>query len=76
MAWGAALRVATVLGVAVAGVGPLGHAGATLGVLAVVAGLTVEGVFLERVSQRQVMSRLPESRPIRPEALSSEGVTG
>ena len=73
---GAALRVATVLGVAVVGLGPLGHAGATLGVLAAVAGLTVEGIFLERVSQRQVMSRLPESRPIRPEGLSSKGVPG
>ena len=74
--WGAGLRVATVLAVAMAGLGPLGYAGATLGVLSVVAGLTVEGIFLERVSHREVMSHLPESRPTRPEVLSSEGVTG
>ena len=73
--WGAALRVASVLAVAVVGLGPLGHAGATLGVLSVVVGLAVEGVFLERVSRRHVMSTLPESRPDRHRALSSEGVT-
>ena len=74
--WGAALRVATVFSVALAGLGPLGDAGATLGVLSVAAGLTVEGVFLERVSQKQVMSVLPESRPTRPNVLSSQGVVG
>ena len=74
--WGAALRVATVCAVAIAGLGPLGYAGATLGVLSAVTGLTVEGIFLEHVSHRQVMSRLPESRPIRPELLSTEGVSG
>ena len=73
--WGATLRVASVLAVAVAGLGPLGEAGATLGVLSVVIGLVVEGVFLERVFRRQVMSTLPESRPSRRSALSSEGVT-
>ena len=73
--WGAALRVASVLAVAVVGLGPLGHAGATLGVLSVVVGLAVEGVFLERVSRRHVMSTLPESRPDRHRALSSQGVT-
>ena len=76
VAWGAVLRVATVLAVAVAGLAPLGYAGATLGVMSAVAGLTVEGIFLERVSHKQVMSRLPESRPIRPELLSTEGVSG
>ena len=76
VAWGAALRVTIVYAVAIAGLGPLGYAGATLGVLSAVAGLTVEGIFLERVSHRQVMSRLPESRPIRPELLSTEGVSG
>ena len=74
--WGAVLRVVTVLVVAVSGLGPLGYAGATLGVISAVAGLTVEGIFLERVSHRQVMSRLPESRPIRSELLSTEGVSG
>ena len=74
--WGAALRVATVLAVAIAGLGPFGNAGATLGVLSAVAGLTVEGFFLERVSHRQVMSLLPESRPTRSNVLSSEGVAG
>ena len=73
--WGAALRVASVFVVAVVGLRPLGHAGATLGVLSAVVGLAVEGVFLERVSRRQVMSMLPESRPSRPEVLSSEGAT-
>ena len=73
--WGAALRVASVLAVAVVGLGPLGHAGATLGVLSAAFGLAVEGVFLKRVSHRQVVSKLPESRPARYEALSSEGVT-
>jgi len=76
VAWGAVLRITTVLTVAVGGLGPLGYAGATLGVISAVAGLTVEGIFLERVSHRQVMSRLPESRPIRPELLSTEGVSG
>ena len=74
--WGATLRVASVLAVAVVGLGPLGHAGATLGVVSVIVGLAVEGVFLERVSRRQVLSTLPESRPTRRVALSSEGVTG
>jgi hypothetical protein len=72
--WGAALRVATVLLVALVGLGPLGHAGATLGVLAAVVGLAVEGLFLERVSQRQVMTTLPESVPTHREVLSNEGV--
>lgn len=71
--WGAVLRVATVLVVAVIGLRPLGEAGATLGVLSAVTGLIVEGIFLERVSHRQVMSALPESRPIR-EGLTTEGV--
>ncbi len=62
--------------VAMVGLGPLGHAGATLGVLSTVVGLAVEGVFLERVSHRQVMLMLPESRPSRHEVLSSEGVRG
>ena len=71
--WGAAIRVATVLIVAIAGLGPLGDAGATLGVLSAVVGLSVEAVFLERVSHKQVMSTLPESRPVHHEVLSSEG---
>lgn len=70
--WGAALRVATVLAVAVAGLGPLGHAGATLGVLAAVAGLAVEDLFLARVARRQVMTILPESGLAPPEALVHE----
>ena len=74
--WGAALRVTSVLAVAVVGLGPLGHAGATLGVLSTVVGLAVEGVFLGRVAHRQVMSMLPESRSSRHDVLSSEGVTG
>ena len=69
--WGAALRVTIVMAVAVVGLGPLGHAGATLGVLSAAVGLAVEGVFLERVSHRQVMPKLQESRPAR----QSEGVT-
>ena len=73
--WGAALRVATVLAVAITGLGPLGHAGATLGVLAAVAGLAVEGLFLERVARRQVMTVLPESGRAPREALADEGVT-
>ena len=73
--WGAALRVVSVLAVAVVGLGPLGHAGATLGVLSAAVGLAVEGVFLERVSHRYVMSMLPESHPARHEVLSSEGIT-
>ena len=73
--WGAALRVAVVLSVAMFGLGPLGQAGATLGVLSVVVGLAVEGVFLERVSRKQVMSTLPEARPARHDVLSSQGVT-
>jgi progressive ankylosis protein len=72
--WGAALRVASVLAVAVMGLGPLGQAGATLGVLSAVVGLAVEAVFLERVSRRQVLSMLPESRPTRQAVLSGEGV--
>jgi hypothetical protein len=72
--WGAALRVAAVFATALAGLGPLGDAGATLGVLSSVVGLAVEGVFLERVSQRQVMSLLPESHDARHAGLSSEGV--
>ena len=71
--WGAALRVATVLAVAVVGLGPLGDAGATLGVLSAIAGLIVEGVFLERVSQTQVIPLLPDSRPARDDRLSSAG---
>jgi O-antigen/teichoic acid export membrane protein len=74
--WGAALRVATVLIVAITGLGPLGHAGATLGVLSAVVGLSVEAVFLERVSHRQVIAMLPESRPVQHEVLSTEGVSG
>jgi hypothetical protein len=73
--WGAALRVTTVLVVAVAGLGPLGHAGATLGVLAAVVGLAVEGLFLERVARRQVMTLLPESGPLPHEVLVDEGGT-
>ena len=73
--WGAVLRVASVLAVAVVGLGPLGDAGATLGVLSAAAGLAVESVFLERVSHRLVLSNLPESRPARHDVLSSEGVT-
>ena len=73
--WGAALRVTTVLAVAVVGLGPLGHAGATLGVLAAVCGLAVEGLFLERVARRQVMTVLPESGPAPREVLVDEGVT-
>jgi hypothetical protein len=56
------------------GLGPLGQAGATLGVLSAVVGLAVEAVFLERVSRRQVLSMLPESRPTRQAVLSGEGV--
>jgi len=74
--WGAALRVLTVLGVAVAGLARFGDAGATLGVVAAVAGLVVEGVFLERVARTQVMTVLPESGPARGEVLIDEGVTG
>ena len=73
--WGAVLRVGTVLVVAVLGLGPMGNAGATLGVLAAVVGLVVEGVFLERVSHRRVMSTLPETRAPRLGVLSSEGST-
>jgi len=73
--WGAALRVATVLGVAVAGLGPLGQSGATLGVLSAVAGLAVEGLFLERVARRQVMTTLPDSGPPHREVLAEERVT-
>lgn len=73
--WGAALRVATVLLVAVVGLGPLGSAGATLGVLSAVVGLAVEAVFLERVCHRQVMSTLPESHAPNADVLPSEGVT-
>ena len=73
--WGAALRVATVLGVAVAGLGPLGQSGATLGVLSAVAGLTLEGLFLERVARRQVITTLPDSGPPHREVLAGEGVT-
>ncbi len=73
--WGAALRVATVLGVAIAGLGPLGQSGATLGVLSAVAGLTVEGLFLERVARRQVMTTLPDSDQPHREVLAGEGVT-
>ena len=73
--WGAVLRVATVLGVAVAGLGPLGQSGATLGVLSAVAGLVVEGLFLERVARRQVMTTLPDSGPPHREVLAGEGVT-
>ena len=73
--WGAALRVTTVLAVAVVGLGPLGHAGATLGVLAAVCGLAVEGLFLERVARRQVMTVLPESGPAPREVLVDGGVT-
>jgi hypothetical protein len=72
--WGAALRVATVLAVAVAGLKTFGDAGATLGVLAQAVGLAVEGVFLERVSHRQVMSLLPASRRARHEVLSRGGI--
>ena len=73
--WGAALRVATVLIVVVAGLGPLGHAGATLGVLASAVGLAVEGLFLERMSRKQVMPMLPESPHVRHDVPPSEGVT-
>ncbi|MGB7220101.1 MAG: hypothetical protein WBD07_14990 [Vicinamibacterales bacterium] len=72
--WGAALRVTVVLVVAVAGLRPLGDAGATLGVLASAVGLVVEGIFLERVSRRHVMSLLPESRRTPHEALSGGGI--
>lgn len=73
--WGAALRVVTVFGVAVVGLGPLGHQGATLGVLAAVAGLLVEGVFLERVARAQVMTVLPESGAAAREVVLDQGVT-
>jgi hypothetical protein len=72
--WGAVLRVATVLAVAVAGLETFGDAGATLGVLAQAVGLAVEGLFLERVSHRQVMSLLPKSRRARHEVLSRGGI--
>ena len=73
--WGAALRVVTVFGVAVAGLGPLGHAGATLGVVAAVAGLLVEGAFLERLARAQVMTVLPESGSAPREVVLDQGVT-
>jgi Na+-driven multidrug efflux pump len=73
--WGAALRVASVLVVAVVGLGPLGYAGATLGVLSSAVGLAVEGVFLERMFRRQVMPLLPESCHVRLNVPLSEGVT-
>lgn len=73
--WGAALRVATVLVVAVAGLGPLGDAGATLGVLAAAAGLLLEGVYLERAGRAQVMTVLPESGRAAHQELADEGVT-
>jgi hypothetical protein len=73
--WGAALRVVTVLAVGVAGLGPLGHVGATLGVLAAVTGLVVEGLFLERVARKQVMAVLPESGPAPRKVLLGEGGT-
>ena len=75
MGWGAALRVVTVFGVAVAGLGPLGHAGATLGVVAAVAGLLVEGAFLERLARAQVMTVLPESGSAPREVVLDQGVT-
>ena len=51
--------------VAVGTLGPLGDRGAVLGVLAATVGLAVEGLFLERVSHRQVMPTLPAARPSR-----------
>jgi hypothetical protein len=71
--WGAVLRVATVFVVAVAGLGPLGEAAATLGVVSAVAGLVVEGLFLERVSRVQVMPLLPASRRALREDVSGAG---
>jgi hypothetical protein len=67
--------VVTVLGVALVGLGPLGDAGATLGVLSSVAGLLVEGVFLERVARTQVMPVLPESGVGTRAVVLDEGVT-
>lgn len=63
--WGAVLRVFTVLVVAVTALAPLGERGAVLGVVAATVGLAVEGLFLERVSQRQVMPALARSAPVR-----------
>ena len=69
VAWGAVLRVATVVACALIALEPLGDLGATLGVGAAVIGLLVEGLFLERASHSHVMPTLAP-RP----ALSEEGV--
>lgn len=55
---GATLRVTMIIVAAFFTVGELGHQGAVLGVGLVVFGLTVEGLFLERLSQRNVMPGL------------------
>ena len=73
--WGAALRVVTVAVVAVLGLERLGPRGAVLGVVAAVAGLVVEGLFLERASHRDVMPTLALAKPPRQKALSGESVS-
>ncbi|MDH3224538.1 MAG: hypothetical protein OEO23_12545 [Gemmatimonadota bacterium] len=55
---GAVLRVTAVLIAAFLCVHEMGHQGAVLGVGLSVFGLTVEGLFLERMSQRKVMPEL------------------
>ena len=57
--WAALLRVATVMAVAIALLEPLGERGAVLAVLAAVAGLAAEALYLERVCRRQVVPCLP-----------------
>lgn len=71
--WGAGLRILTVLVVALVGLGPLSDKGAVLGVLAATVGLAVEGLFLERISHREVMPSLPLVRPERDAAAGTVG---
>jgi hypothetical protein len=73
--WGAALRVAIVLAVALVALAPLSHAGAVLGVLSAAAGLAVGGLFLERVARRQVMPMLAAAKVGKQELPVGEGVT-
>ena len=70
---GAVLRVAAVLVAAFLCVHEMGHQGAILGVGLSVFGLTVEGLFLERLSRRKVM---PELRAQAAGSLSTEPFEG
>ena len=71
--WGAALRVASIV-VAALLVRDAAVGGAVLGVALAVFGLVIEGVFLERLSRREVMPALRAQRraAVNPEAF--EGV--